>query len=92
MDAQKQHFKVIHIELNEPFQGKRHHYFGSKTAIYEYLTPEQVGISLKSLWNIDLEAGEYKNRLCIIRMGILIRKSTHRGGNRKGGNDDNIIL
>ena len=91
MATQKQHFKVIHIELNEPIQGKKHHYFGSKTAIYEYLTPEQVGISLESLWNVDLEAGEYKNRLCTIRMGILRRKHTLRGGNRKGGNNDSSI-
>ncbi len=83
MGTQKQQFKVIHIELIEPFQGKKHHYFGSKTAIYEYLTSDQIGISLESLWNIDLDAGEYKNRICIIRMGILRRKHTLRGGNKR---------
>jgi len=83
MDTQKQHFKVIHIELNESFQGKKHYYFGSKTAIYEHFTHEQVGISLESLWNVDLEAGEYKNRLCTIRIGILRRKRTLRGRNKR---------
>lgn len=87
----KQQFKVIHIEFPSPIDGKKHHYFGSKAAIYEYLTPEQVGISLESLWNIDLETGEYKNRLCAIRMGILRRKHTLRGGNRKGGDNDSNI-
>lgn len=87
----KQAFKVIHVELIEPFQGKKHHYFGSKTAIYEHLTSNQIGISLESLWNVDLDAGEYKNRLCIIRMGILRRKHTLRGGHRKGGNNDSDI-
>lgn len=82
----KQQFKVIHIELKEPFDGKRHFYFGSKTAIYELFTPEHIGISKESLWNQDLDEKEYENKLCTIRMGLLRRKHTLRGGNRKGGN------
>lgn len=85
MDSKKQQFKVIHIELKEPFDGKRHFYFGSKTAIYELFTPEQIGISKESLWNQDLDEKEYENKLCTIRMGLLRRKHTLRGGYKKGG-------
>ena len=80
----KQLYKVIHIELIKPYKGRKHYYFGSQAAIYETLHEEIVGISLESLWNIDLETGEYSNRLCTIRMGVLSRKPSLRGGNRKG--------
>lgn len=76
----KQLFKVIHIELKEPYRGKRHYYYGSKTAIYEHLPEEVLGIKKESLWNIDLDQEEYKNNLCTIRMGVLRRKQTLRGG------------
>lgn len=76
----KQQFKVIHIELKEPYEGKKHYYYGSKSAIYEHLPEEVIGIKKESLWNIDLEKDEYQNRLCTIRMGRLRRKQTLRGG------------
>lgn len=75
----KQLVKVIHVELNEPYQGEKHYYFGSKTAIYDHLPENIIGIKKGSLWNVDLEKGEYKNRHCIIRMGVLRRKETSRG-------------
>ena len=40
----KQQRKVIHVELKEPYKGKRHYYFGSITAIYELLPTEVVGM------------------------------------------------
>lgn len=70
----RQLFKVIHVELNEPYKGRRHYYFGSKAAIYDTLPIEVVGIKLESLWAKDLDKEEYKNRSCTIRSGILIRK------------------
>lgn len=70
----RQLFKVIHVELNEPYKGKRHYYFGSKAAIYDTLPVEIVGIKLESLWAKDLDKEEYTNRLCTIRSGLLIRK------------------
>jgi hypothetical protein len=76
----KQIFKVIHVELKEAYQGEKHYYFGSKAAIYEELPEEIVGIKKESLWNVDMEAGEYSNRLCTIRLGTLRRKQTARGG------------
>ena len=70
----KQLFKVIHVELKEPYQGKIHYYFGSKAAIYDTLPIQVVGIKLESLWAINLEQSEYNNKLCTIRYGILQRK------------------
>lgn len=88
----KQQFKVIHIELETPYRGKKHYYYGSKAAIYQHLPEEIVGIKLESLWNVDLDQEEYKNRLCTIRMGTLRRKSTARGGKVPEQNDDIGII
>lgn len=84
----KQEFKVIHVELKKPYMGKRHYYFGSQTAIYEELPEEIVGIKKESLWNEDLKAGEYSNKLCTIRMGTLTRKPTARGRNKERRSND----
>nr|UWI25172.1 MAG: hypothetical protein [Bacteriophage sp.] len=70
----KQEFNVIHVELRKPYNGNTHYYFGSKAAIYDTLPEELVGISIASLWNVDLTSGEYSNKHCIIRMGKLKRK------------------
>ena len=35
--------KVIHVELREPYNGKRHFYFGSIAAIFDELSEEQIG-------------------------------------------------
>lgn len=74
----KQLFKVIHVELKEPYQGKIHYYFGSKAAIYDTLPIQVVGIKLESLWAINLERSEYNNKLCTIRNGILQRKERNK--------------
>lgn len=71
--------KVIHVELREPYNGKRHFYFGSIAAIFDELSEEQTGIKKESLWNVNLSQVEYQNKYCTIRMGILRRKETKRG-------------
>jgi hypothetical protein len=71
--------KVIHVELKEPFNDKRHYYFGSKAAIYEDLSEDLIGIKKESLWNVDLDKVEYQNKFCTIRMGFIRRKQTNRG-------------
>ena len=76
----KQLFKVIHVELKEQYNGKKHYYFGSKAAIYDTLPIQVVGIKLESLWAINLEQSEYNNKLCIIRYGILQRKERGKHG------------
>lgn len=75
-----QEFNVIHVELREPYKGRIHYYFGSKAAIYDTLPEELVGISIASLWNVDLTSGEYSNKHCIIRMGKLKRKQQSKKG------------
>lgn len=69
----KQQRKVIHVELKEPYKGKRHYYFGSITAIYELLPTEVVGCSKETLWNV-LRNDEHKGRKAIIRYGTLHTK------------------
>lgn len=77
---ERQLFKVIHVELKEPYQGKNHYYFGSKTAIYDTLPIQVIGIKLESLWSINLGQKEYNNKLCTIRAGILQRKERSKPG------------
>ena len=68
----KKKLKVIHVELKEPFNGKRHYYFGSKKAIYETLPREVVGISYQSFRALgDIRNSPYEGRKAIIRQGIL---------------------
>lgn len=64
--------KIIHIE----FHTGSHHYFGSISAIFGVFAPDTIGISKKSLWNYDFEKrGPYVNKKCIIRIGLINRKS-----------------
>lgn len=66
---------VIHVETD----GK-HYYFGSLASIYEYFTPQQLGISYGSLRNYGLsEDKPYQNARCTIRKGTLLAKSGNRG-------------
>lgn len=41
--------KIFHVEFNEPIDGKKHYYFGSKSAIFQRFSAEQVGITYKSV-------------------------------------------
>lgn len=68
----KRQLKVIHVELREPFNGKRHYYFGSKKAIYETLPREVVGISYESFRALgDIKERPYEGRKATIRQGVL---------------------
>lgn len=79
--------KVIHVELREPYNGKKHYYFGSITAIYDTLPHEVIGVAKETIWKYDLPIKEYSNRFCTIRMGCLIQKHTARG--KRKDNHDN---
>lgn len=69
--------KILHVELRDPIDGERHYYFGSKAAIYQRFTAEQVGITYYSLKNICITKEKpYVNRQCIIRQGELIASET----------------
>lgn len=76
--------KVIHVELKEPYKGRRNYYFGSASAIYDTLPIKVVGIRLESLWNCFCGADTYHGALATIRKRELLTKSTNRG--KKGNN------
>ena len=70
MAKEKVERTVVHVEL---LCDNSHHYFGSLAAIYEKFGKEDIGISYGSLRNFGLSADKpYKNKLCIIRKGVLI--------------------
>lgn len=72
--------KVYHVELKEPIEGKKHFYFGSQVAIFDYFSPDRLGISYRTLTNkYDLRRRPYENEFCIIRFGKLRRRKTNRG-------------
>lgn len=72
--------KIYHVEMKESVGVQKHFYFGSQAAIYDVLSPAQLGISYKALTNkYNLLEKPYENKKCIIRMGELIRKKTERG-------------
>lgn len=76
----KQQRKVIHIELKQPYNGRRNYYFGSVAAIYDTLPTEIVGIGAGGLWNVFSTGNKkYAGRLATIREGRLLSKSTNRG-------------
>ena len=43
--------KVVHINLNSPFNGETEFYFGSLKAIYDSIPQDKIGIAYKSLTN-----------------------------------------
>lgn len=74
---EKKERTVIHLHLLETDE---HHYFGSIANIYEFYSPEQLGISYGSLRNYGLSPDKpYKNKKCVIRKGLLLSKSGNRG-------------
>lgn len=81
--------KVIHVELKEPYKGRRNHYFGSVAAIYDTLPAEIVGISAGGLWNVFCKSNTYHGPLAIVRKRELLTKSTNRG--KRGKNDETRI-
>lgn len=69
--------KVYHVELKE---NSDHYYFGSQVAIFDTLTPEQLGISYNVLKDrYTLSDQPYENKKCIIRLGYLVTRKTNRG-------------
>jgi len=75
--------KIFHVELKNQPRESRHHYFGSKTAIYDSFSWDDIGISKADLWNTDLSKFPYlyENEKCIIRQGALQRTKNNREKN-----------
>lgn len=63
--------QVIHVCLGDD----RHYYFGSVAAIFDTFTPDELGVSLPTLWNYGLAPDRpYKNNRCAIYRGNINRK------------------
>lgn len=62
---------VVHVCLGDD----RHYYFGSVAAIFDHFTPDELGVSLPTLWNYGLAPDRpYKNNRCVIYRGNIERK------------------
>ena len=71
--------KIFHVEMLTPIDGQKHFYFGSKAAIFQRFTPEQVGLSYKTLRNIgSIKDQPFSNSKCIIRQGELIASNSRK--------------
>ncbi len=70
--------KVVHLHLNEPYDGKSDFYFSSFKAVYENVPESVVGIKYKSLTNAIRGKDCYNNKNCPIRVGEVVRKSNIR--------------
>lgn len=71
--------KIFHVEVLQPVDGQTHFYFGSKAAIFQHFTPEQIGVSYKTLRNIgSIKTQPFSNNKCIIRQGELIASNARR--------------
>lgn len=67
---------IIKVEFFVPLNGKKEHYFGSLSAIYEVFTPQQVGCKLEALWKAGIEEGKPKStRFCVISKHKVRRKN-----------------
>ena len=69
---------VIHVELDEPFQGEKNWYFGSVAAIYEELPKEVIGAGKEWLWQCLSKKSEHRTRKATIRRSKVITKQQKR--------------
>ena len=69
---------VIHVELDEPYQGKKNWYFGSVAAIYQELPKEVVGAGKEWLWQCRAGKAEHRTRKATIRRSKVITKQQKR--------------
>lgn len=73
----KQKRKVFHVELKRLHQ---HFYYGSLAAIFDDFKPQEIGVSVETLYySHDFEFGPYQNEIVIIRFGYLTTKEGGRG-------------
>lgn len=74
----EQREQIIHVELNEPFLGKKNHYFGSVSAVFDKIPVEKIGVQLRTVRKHLAEDSEYKAPGAIIRRSIINRKQQRR--------------
>ncbi len=67
----KKQEQVVHVCLGDD----RHYYFGSVAAVFDTFTPDELGVSLPTLWNYGLAPDRpYINNKCRIYRGKINRK------------------
>lgn len=69
---------VIHVLLNEPYQGKKNWYFGSVAAIYDKIPKEVIGAGKAWLWQCLSKKDEHRTRKAMIRRAKVITKQQKR--------------
>lgn len=68
--------KVIHVHL---LSGRKNYYFGSISAIFDVLTPEQIGYEKSTLLHAGLSDGVH----LINSKAMIIQSHLIRSGNKK---------
>ena len=69
---------IIHVHLDEPYQGKRDWYFGSVAAIYDKIPREVIGAGKEWLWQCLSKKNEHNTRKARIRRDRIITKQQKR--------------
>lgn len=60
-------------------------FFTSLSAIFETLTPEQVGCGVRRLWNLQIAQGKpYQGRLCVITKEQIQSKTQNNPSKGRG--------
>lgn len=67
--------KIIHVELKEPFLGKKNHYYGSVSAIFQEIPERVIGVKAITVQRNLQKSTEYQAPGATIRKGVLTRKS-----------------
>lgn len=71
--------KVVHLQI-----GNEHYYFGSLKALSDNFPKEKIGLTYDSLRHVKLSAATpYTNKLCTIRIGVLVTTPKENREKRK---------
>lgn len=70
--------KIIHVELKKPFLGKKNHYYGSVSAIFQEIPESVIGVKAITVQRNLKKSTEYQAPGATIRKGVLTRKSQRR--------------
>jgi hypothetical protein len=72
--------KIYHLRLKKPVDGKRDFYFFSLAAIYDHFSEEQIGCTVRKLWEAGISGGaKFSNDYCTIKQELVYRKPQRRG-------------
>lgn len=68
---------IFHVEFNS---NGSHFYFGSIAAIFDIFTTEEIGVTKKYLYYVNIAPrNPYTNKYVTIRKGPFYRKKSNRG-------------